>query len=545
MAAIMLYLVKAHVALLLFAAAYFGLLRHLTFFALNRVYLVAALLFAAAYPALPIPALLPAEVTEPVAVILVQGGTGQVGSVARVDSAPFNWQAATLALYGGGIVVLLGRLVLQLLSVRRLRRVSRPAIVNGQAVRVLADALSPFSFGQTIYLNPAQHSGAELVAVLTHEQVHVRQWHTLDVLLAQVVVAAAWCNPAAWLLRHAILDNLEYLADGAVLQTGFDRQAYQLCLLRLSHSLAGPTLVSPFTFSTLKNRVVMMNTPFSSTGQLVRYVVAGPLVLAITLGLSAARAQRPEPTTNTGTTVKTSAELDVVPPSPKQESTEATKGSQLPALALAESATKPTVEANQRATHKATPRPTQLLQLTKAQLPVAKVETAEEKPVASSASPALSFSQASKQPPMYYVDGQLYTADINDIKPNDIAFINVFKGERALQLFGETISASVVAITTKQNSNKPDVQAFNSKIGAVAPAAPQPDRVAYLAAPALAYIVKNYPAARLTEVSEVLADDGKTPQYRAEIVLGRRPLYLLFDGQGTFISVLPYNRFTR
>ena len=53
----LLYLLKAHAVLLLFAAAYFGLLRPLTFFALNRAYLAFALLFAAAYPALPVPAL--------------------------------------------------------------------------------------------------------------------------------------------------------------------------------------------------------------------------------------------------------------------------------------------------------------------------------------------------------------------------------------------------------------------------------------------------------------------------------------------------------
>ena len=53
----LLYLLKAHAVLLLFAAAYFGLLRPLTFFTLNRAYLAFALLFATVYPALPVPAL--------------------------------------------------------------------------------------------------------------------------------------------------------------------------------------------------------------------------------------------------------------------------------------------------------------------------------------------------------------------------------------------------------------------------------------------------------------------------------------------------------
>ena len=63
-----------------------------------------------------------------------------------------------------------------------------------------------------------------------------------------------------------------------------------------------------------------------------------------------------------------------------------------------------------------------------------------------------------------------------------------------------------------------------------------PAPVAYLAAPALAYITKNYPEARLLGVTVVPAPDGGAPRHRAEIVIGRRPGYLLFDAQGQFIS---------
>ena len=62
MAVLLLYLLKANVVLVLFAVAYYGLLRRLTFFGLNRAYLLLALLFAAVYPALPAPTLLSASV---------------------------------------------------------------------------------------------------------------------------------------------------------------------------------------------------------------------------------------------------------------------------------------------------------------------------------------------------------------------------------------------------------------------------------------------------------------------------------------------------
>lgn len=293
----LLYLLKAHAVLLLFAAAYFGLLRPLTFFTLNRAYLAFALLFAAAYPALPMPALWPAAAPGPaVAWMLAELPAGAL--TAALPAPGPDWPAWLLAGYAVGAALLLGYLLVQLLSLARLHRAAHPAgTLGGVAYRQLAGGGGPFSFGRTIYLDPAQHSTpAELAAVLAHEQAHVRQAHTVDVLLVHMATAIFWLNPAAWLLRRALLDNLEYLADAATLRTGLDCRTYQYSLLRLGRVANGYALVSPFSFSTLKNRILMMNQPTSSRLQLLRYALAGPLLVVVALSFSGAHAQTVTPT---------------------------------------------------------------------------------------------------------------------------------------------------------------------------------------------------------------------------------------------------------
>ena len=499
---ILLYLLKANAALLLFAAAYFGLLRQLTFFSLNRFYLLFALVFAAVYPALPVPALLPPLAETPVAMVLLASTSSSAGPLAGPVGPAIDWAMAGLAVYAAGAAVLLAKLLVQLLSLWRLRRTSRPAVLLGLAVRVLPGAVSPFSFGQTIYLSPTQHPAAELTAVLRHEQVHVHQWHTLDVLLAHVALAAAWCNPAAWLLRRALLDNLEFLADHAALQTGLDRQAYQYSLLRLSQAQPGPSLVSHFTFPTLKNRVTMMNTPFSSTGQLARYFVAGPLVLALALGFSGARAQ------GAGPVVPAPAAAVRPAPAPVRQA------------GVTAAAQAPLAKAVEAAPGKKGAAPTRSL---------TSVVARSVAPIAKLTGPQ----------PIYYLDGKLTKDAINTVNPKDLVSVNVIKGEAARLLAGEAGAAGVVVLTTRQNQDAPEVRAFNEKLGVAAVPAPvapeQPKTVAYLAPAALAYITKTYPGARLLGVSEVRAADG-TSRYQAEIVLGRRPGYLLFDAQGQLIS---------
>ncbi|MBJ6143993.1 M56 family metallopeptidase [Hymenobacter sp. BT559] len=292
MEAALLYLLKANVVLALFAAAYYGLLRRLTFFGLNRVYLLVALVFAAVYPALPVPALLPA-VALPALPTTTLLATSMAPTASSATASFFDWQLLALGAYALGAGLLLLRLLGQLVSLALVRRRSQPTVVLGQRVRRLPGEGGPFSFGSAIYLSDSILLDTKhLPAALRHEQAHVRQGHTFDVLLAQVATALAWPNPAAWLLRRAVLDNLEYLADHAALQTGLDRRAYQYSLLRQQPGgVPAPALAFHFSFLTLKNRITMLNQPASRAYQLGRYVLAAPLVMLLALGYSAARAQ--------------------------------------------------------------------------------------------------------------------------------------------------------------------------------------------------------------------------------------------------------------
>jgi hypothetical protein len=303
---ILTYLLKANGVLLLVAAAYYGLLRRLTFFSLNRAYLAGALLFAAVYPALPVPALLAATTLLPAAGALPAGAAS---ASSPADLAQTDWLAIGLAVYALVVALLLLRLLGQLLSLAMVRARSRPAVVLGQPVRVLPGAGGPFSFGRTIYLSEAALAdAASLPAALRHEQAHVRQYHTADVLLTQLATALAWPNPAAWLLRRAVLDNLEYLADHAALRTGLDRRAYQYSLLRQHPGgVPAPALAFHFSFLTLKNRITMLNQPASTTRQLGRYLLAAPLVAALALAYSCSqKAESPIPGSTSGQALKMS-----------------------------------------------------------------------------------------------------------------------------------------------------------------------------------------------------------------------------------------------
>ncbi|WP_426489908.1 M56 family metallopeptidase [Hymenobacter sp. 102] len=298
MPALLLYLLKTQVALLLLLGVYYGLLRRLTFHQLNRAYLLGSLLLAGLYPVLDWSRLRPAAAPAVPLLAEVPVWTDVPGAVAPITSGP-DYGAWLLATYGLGVGVLLLLLLVQGTALWQLHRASRPAEADGMKFRAVVGEVSPFSFGRTIYLNPAHHAPAELPVVLLHERVHVRQAHTLDVLLGHLHRALAWASPAAWLWLRTVQENLEFIADAAVLrESQLAPQQYQYSLVRLSTLAAGPALVTPFSFITLKNRIRMMNSQPSTRRQLLRYAAGFTLLTGLAVGCATPKvAEMPQPLT--------------------------------------------------------------------------------------------------------------------------------------------------------------------------------------------------------------------------------------------------------
>jgi TonB family protein len=96
-----------------------------------------------------------------------------------------------------------------------------------------------------------------------------------------------WFNPATWLLKREIRQNLEFLADNKVIESGFDSKTYQYHLLQLSYQTPEIKLANKFNVSPLKKRIIMMNQKKSAKASLLKYSLIVPLALALVLSSNA------------------------------------------------------------------------------------------------------------------------------------------------------------------------------------------------------------------------------------------------------------------
>ena len=105
----------------------------------------------------------------------------------------------------------------------------------------------------------------------------LRQWHSIDVIISELVCIFCWCNPFAWLMKREIRTNLEYMADARVLENGYDSKTYQYHLLGLSHQKAAATIYNSFNVLPLKKRIKMMNKKRTKEIGRTKYLMFLPL----------------------------------------------------------------------------------------------------------------------------------------------------------------------------------------------------------------------------------------------------------------------------
>lgn len=174
----------------------------------------------------------------------------------------------------------------------------RATATDRQSIYSISGLQTPFSFFKRIYVpHEAYRQGQLDAAIIAHEQAHVDQKHSIDVLLMQVASIVFWFNPLVYLIRHAIRQNHEYLADDAVIRH-HERSSYQHLIIQWSMSTPDINALpaSNFNFLTTKKRLIMLQKKTNRGKLLLMPVLTLFLTAAISLLFSAhVNAQQKDP----------------------------------------------------------------------------------------------------------------------------------------------------------------------------------------------------------------------------------------------------------
>lgn len=266
------YILQANIYLVLFYGFYKLFLAKETYFILNRIYLISAGIGSLCIPFLRFEWFGKQPVATP-----IYAGVGQLNELITqvnvASDAPEKLSAGNVIV----IIYLIGLSIFTLLFIYKLLKVQR--------LLQQEHAGNAFSFFRKKRIDT---NLPEVQTIDRHEEIHIRQLHTLDVLFFELLGIFTWFNPIIYFYKHTIKNIHEYLADEEAAKFQGDKEQYALLLLSRAFNIAPSSLTNTFfNKSLIKKRIFMLHKQRSKKTAILKYGLFLPL-FAITLIMSSA-----------------------------------------------------------------------------------------------------------------------------------------------------------------------------------------------------------------------------------------------------------------
>ncbi|MCZ4245886.1 TonB family protein [Pedobacter punctiformis] len=255
------YLLQVNLYLIVFYSCYKLLLDKETYFTLNRIYLVAAGILSLCIPFIRLEWLTEQKAAQSVYATVKWDAVLQQATNVTENKTGINWGNLLVYIYCAGIVFFLGRLVYNLFTVKKLLKTAK--------------AGSAFSFFSQKVIDTEL---PETAIIDIHEEAHIKQWHTADILFFEILGIIAWINPVIYLYKKAIKNIHEFLADELAAEFQGDKAEYAMLILSKSFGISPNALANGFfDKSLIKKRIYMLHKEPSKKAAILKYGIFIPL----------------------------------------------------------------------------------------------------------------------------------------------------------------------------------------------------------------------------------------------------------------------------
>ncbi len=256
-----------------------------TCFSCNRFYLIFSLLFSALVPFIPnliaannLISLKYSVLLEPITIFpenqILDGNQN------------YNVFQIFLWIYISGVIINILRLFFQLSQLILLA--GKTGIHREYGVKVVytGKPYANFSFFDIIFLNNPEKDKNQLLEIITHEKVHIRQKHYIDLIIIELMTIIFWFNPFIWFYKRSIKAVHEYLADEGVLKNGYKKTDYQELLLNQTFGIQIYALTNNLNQSLIKRRLTMMSKSKTNKFAILKMMAAIPLAMVFIIAFS-------------------------------------------------------------------------------------------------------------------------------------------------------------------------------------------------------------------------------------------------------------------
>ncbi|MFS4455998.1 TonB family protein [Maribacter sp. 2304DJ31-5] len=289
------YILECIAFQLVFLVVYDFFLKKETFFQWNRTYLIGSYLLSLVLPWIKIEALRK-EIPEtfygyPEFLWNFQQSEIAV-SIETAEKFTLTWQES---IFLGGMSLALIWFVIKLWRLVQLRKKGEITYFKDFTQVLVPKSSLAFSFFKSIFLGE-EVAKKEYPIIISHELVHIKQKHSLDLLFFEVMRIVGWFNPLVYVYQNRVAELHEFIAD-AHLPVGERKAHYELLLSQIFQTRNISFVNQFFKKSLLKKRIVMLQKNESKKILRVKYLLLMPII-AMMLVYSSIEAQKKEKNQN-------------------------------------------------------------------------------------------------------------------------------------------------------------------------------------------------------------------------------------------------------
>jgi TonB family protein len=265
-------IIKSSLSLLLLYGLYWFLLKNEKLFVFNRYYLVFSLVFSLMVPFISIPINVPQSERIGNALITLDRNIQPFSFVQEKEARGNNSILITNSVkppvlsisfilvlcYISGLILFILRFLKNIYELLKTIRESEKVQVKGYRIILTSDNPGPYSFFKSVFLNRDDYRNGRIESeILSHELEHIKQFHTIDIIIVEIVKIIYWFNPVYLLYDRAIRINHEYLADHNVIRVSYNIKNYAEKLFGFISNRNIP-LTSGSSHSFTKKRLLML-----------------------------------------------------------------------------------------------------------------------------------------------------------------------------------------------------------------------------------------------------------------------------------------------
>ena len=193
-----------------------------------------------------------------------------------------------------GVVFFLMKFVYNIFKIYKIKAGKKIETIDDVNFIYTNESHIPFSFFNNVFIGTSTSSetdnevpepveGNANILIIKHEMSHVKNHHSVDVILMEIMIAFQWFNPFIRMIKNELKSNHEFIADSEAIKDEYEKSNYMMLLLQQCTADDFSTIANNFSFLLTKKRITMITKNQKVKGSVIKVLLTLPVFALLIL----------------------------------------------------------------------------------------------------------------------------------------------------------------------------------------------------------------------------------------------------------------------